>query len=79
MSVSMLARAALRQRAVAGARSIHTTAPVRSSGHYHHLPFAFPGNKKAAFGAKVFVYLLTGFSIPFIASAYQLKKSAGAA
>jgi len=37
-----------------------------------HLPFKFPGDKKGRFGAKVFVFLFTGFSIPFLASAYQL-------
>ncbi|KAF4574883.1 hypothetical protein EYR40_005380 [Pleurotus pulmonarius] len=65
-----------RRVAVAGVRSIHTTAPVRSAGHdYHHLPFAWPGNKKTAFGLKLTSFLLFGFSIPVVASVYQLKKS----
>ncbi|RDB22681.1 hypothetical protein Hypma_010294 [Hypsizygus marmoreus] len=77
MSFAVLARSqAVRQ---VRARAFHTTGPVRAPhGEYHHLPFAWPGNKKAAFGAKVFLYLITGFSIPFIATKYQLIKSQGA-
>ncbi|KAJ8502436.1 hypothetical protein ONZ45_g62 [Pleurotus djamor] len=68
------------RRSVSGFRSLHTTAVARSAGHdYHHLPFAWPGDKKVSFGTKVTVFLIAGFSIPFVASAYQLKKSAGAA
>jgi len=37
-----------------------------------HLPFQFPGDKKFAFGAKLTLFLTFGFSIPFLASAYQL-------
>ncbi|KAI6035289.1 hypothetical protein F5J12DRAFT_792440 [Pisolithus orientalis] len=43
-----------------------------------HLPFQFPGNKRAAFAFKLSAFLISGFSIPFLAAAFQLKK-AGAA
>ncbi|KAG6813493.1 hypothetical protein H0H92_010518 [Tricholoma furcatifolium] len=73
MSVSMLARSSA-LRTVARSRSFHTTSVARSEhGHYHHLPFQFPGkNNKGAFGAKVFIFLATGFSIPFVAAKWQL-------
>ncbi|KII94733.1 hypothetical protein PLICRDRAFT_47753 [Plicaturopsis crispa FD-325 SS-3] len=77
--MSLIARAPrvlLRQQAA-------VRAPVRnmSSGHgeYHHLPFAWPGQKKAKFGAKVTVLLATGFGLPFFAAYLQLRKSGGAA
>jgi hypothetical protein len=35
------------------------------------MPFNYEGSK-AAFGAKVAVFLLTGFSIPMVASYYQM-------
>ncbi|KAI6047273.1 hypothetical protein EDC04DRAFT_2887079 [Pisolithus marmoratus] len=60
---------------------MRVTAPVRFAhghGEYHHLPFQFPGNKRATFALKLSAFLLTGFSIPFLAAAFQLKK-AGAA
>ncbi|KAF8812358.1 hypothetical protein BYT27DRAFT_7132867 [Phlegmacium glaucopus] len=78
--ISILTRSpAFRQQALR-VRAFHASTPARSSGHdhYHHLPFQFPGDKKFAFGAKVTLFLTFGFSIPFLASAYQLKKSAGA-
>jgi hypothetical protein len=37
-----------------------------------HLPFKWPGQKKGVFGFKLFVFLASGFSIPFAAAAYQL-------
>lgn len=37
-----------------------------------HLPFKFPGEKKFAFAAKLTLFLSFGFSIPFLAAAYQL-------
>ncbi|TFK43620.1 hypothetical protein BDQ12DRAFT_718819 [Crucibulum laeve] len=78
--LAQLIRSAPRQQTLVRARAIHASASARSAhGHYHHLPFQLPGDKKAAFGAKLMVYLSVGFSIPFIASYYQLKKSAGAA
>ncbi|EIW82391.1 hypothetical protein CONPUDRAFT_153272 [Coniophora puteana RWD-64-598 SS2] len=49
---------------------------ARFAHDYHHLPFALPGKNRLGFGVKVFAYLITGFSIPFVAAAYQLKKSA---
>jgi len=60
---------------------LRVTSPVRFAhghGEYHHLPFAFPGKKRLAFGAKLSLFLLTGFSIPFSAATYQLKKSGAA-
>ncbi|KAF9006466.1 hypothetical protein BDQ17DRAFT_1540286 [Cyathus striatus] len=79
MSLTVLARAATRQNAIVGARTLHTS-PVTRSAHdnYHHLPFQWPGERKLAFGTKVFVYLAFGFSIPFGAAYYQLRKSASA-
>ncbi|KAF8974225.1 hypothetical protein BDZ97DRAFT_1911430 [Flammula alnicola] len=79
MSMSLLARPALRQQVLARARGFHASRPARSAGHddYHHLPFAWP-ESKSLWGAKVASYLIFGFSIPFIATGYQLKKSAGA-
>lgn len=41
-------------------------------GIMQHLPFQFPGEKKFAFAAKLTVFLTVGFSIPFLAAAYQL-------
>lgn len=40
------------------------------------VPFSY--KSKGLFGAKVAGYLITGFSIPFIAAYYQLSKSGGA-
>ena len=67
------------------ARSDHGHYHVRSRLHMvvsssyltplQHLPFQWPGEKKVTFGAKVAVFLLTGFSIPFLASLYQLSVS----
>ncbi|TFK28819.1 hypothetical protein FA15DRAFT_664886 [Coprinopsis marcescibilis] len=74
--LAVAARTSLRQ----GARGFRTSAVVRSAGHdYHHLPFAWPGNKKLSFGTKMGVFLVAGFSIPFVATALQLKKSSGGA
>ncbi|KAG5716535.1 hypothetical protein E4T56_gene16325 [Termitomyces sp. T112] len=80
MSMAIFARSfILRQQAFARARSFHTTSVARSDhGHYHHLPFQFPGKNKAPFAAKVFVYLATGFAIPFVAAKWQLTKSQSA-
>jgi cytochrome c oxidase subunit 7c len=41
------------------------------SGPTQHIPFNYEGSK-AAFGAKVAVFLLSGFSVPFLASYYQM-------
>lgn len=37
---------------------------------YQHLPFTFSNRK--AFAAKYLTFCLTGFSLPFIATGYQL-------
>ncbi|KAF5387884.1 hypothetical protein D9615_000335 [Tricholomella constricta] len=81
MSMSILARSSvLRQQALARARSFHTTAPARSDhGHYHHLPFQFPGEKKASFAIKLALFMSSGFAIPFAVSKRQLQKSQGGA
>ncbi|KIM68617.1 hypothetical protein SCLCIDRAFT_884864 [Scleroderma citrinum Foug A] len=53
---------------------VHISAPVRYAhghGEYH-----FPGNKRAAFAVKLSAFLLAGFSIPFVAAVFQLKKAA---
>jgi cytochrome c oxidase subunit 7c len=92
MSLSVVARSALRPRQIA-ARGFKSSTPARSAGHgeYHvwtrtslidmlkrthlmqHLPFQFPGNKRLKFGVKVTAYLLSGFSIPFLAAYHQLS------
>ena len=41
-------------------------------GIMQHLPFQFPGEKKFAFAVKLTLFLTSGFSIPFLAAAYQL-------
>jgi hypothetical protein len=41
------------------------------SGPTQHIPFNYEGSK-AVFGVKVAVFLLSGFSIPFAASYYQM-------
>ncbi|KJA29972.1 hypothetical protein HYPSUDRAFT_196268 [Hypholoma sublateritium FD-334 SS-4] len=77
MSLALLARPALRQQTLVRARAFHASRPARSThDDYHHLPFAWPTNK-TVWAAKVTTYLVLGFSIPFIASGYQLHKSAG--
>jgi len=53
-------------------------APSRGVHDYKHIPFEYEGSK-AVFGAKVFVFLLSGFSIPWVAAYYQIRKSAGGA
>ncbi|KAN0097357.1 hypothetical protein V8E55_001803 [Tylopilus felleus] len=74
----MLARAPLSVRSQV--TRLRVASPARYAhghGEYHHLPFAFPKNR-AAFGIKLSLFLISGFSIPFAAAAFQLKK-AGAA
>ncbi|CAL1697757.1 unnamed protein product [Somion occarium] len=43
--------------------------------HRPHLPFTYDKNKKAAFTAKFLAFTGIGFSVPFIATYYQLWKS----
>ncbi|KAH8106180.1 hypothetical protein BXZ70DRAFT_1004460 [Cristinia sonorae] len=50
-----------------------------SSGHGQHETVPFSHSNKGTFALKVTAFLIAGFSIPFIASAYQIKKSAGGA
>ena len=56
-----------------GVRSLRQ--PLLSPSHlsfhfYQHLPFTFSNRK--AFAAKYLTFCLTGFSLPFIATGYQL-------
>jgi len=75
----MLARAPLNLRSqVSRLRVVTPARYAHGHGEYHHLPFAFPGKKRAAFGIKLSLFLITGFSIPFAAAAFQLKKSGAA-
>ncbi|EIN10714.1 hypothetical protein PUNSTDRAFT_132789 [Punctularia strigosozonata HHB-11173 SS5] len=75
--MSLIARNALRQSAL---RSRVLTQSRAFHGPYtpeHAVPFSF--KSKSAFATKTASYLIVGFSIPFIAAVYQLRKSAGAA
>ncbi|KAG2135921.1 uncharacterized protein EDB93DRAFT_1254166 [Suillus bovinus] len=73
----MLARAPLSLRAqVVRARAVPSARFVHGHGEYHHLPFAWPGKKRVSFGIKLTAFLVTGFSIPFVAAKFQLNKSA---
>ncbi|KAF5321591.1 hypothetical protein D9619_000463 [Psilocybe cf. subviscida] len=75
--LSAVARPALRSQTLVRARGFHASRVAKSADHdYHHLPFAWPENK-ISFGVKVSAYLITGFAIPFVAAAYQLKKAGG--
>ncbi|ETW84383.1 hypothetical protein HETIRDRAFT_449869 [Heterobasidion irregulare TC 32-1] len=67
--MSILIRApALRQQIL---RS-RLTAPSRGAhGEYKHIPFKH--DNKPAFAVKVAVFLSLGFSVPFLASFYQLR------
>ncbi|KAH9943036.1 uncharacterized protein BXZ73DRAFT_97099 [Epithele typhae] len=69
--MSILARSAapLRHVALRAPRA----APVRSMHSEQAVPFNY--SNKTAFGAKVFVYLATGFAVPFVAAYYQMSKS----
>ncbi|GAA96001.1 uncharacterized protein L969DRAFT_19708 [Mixia osmundae IAM 14324] len=75
--MQMIARNALRQSALASrqpvlrmsARSVHIENTVNNN-----MPFSY--TNKPAFATKVAVFFVSGFSIPFIAAAWQLHKSA---
>ncbi|KAJ4466504.1 hypothetical protein J3R30DRAFT_2269729 [Lentinula aciculospora] len=76
MSFAFASRSAVRAHSAIFRRQMHASNAVRSPhGEYHHLPFAWPHDKKASFALKLVAYLGFGFSIPFIAGAYQLKKA----
>jgi len=69
--MSLLARApqlAARSRVFIPARNMSS----HGHGEYKHMPFNY--NKTGVFGAKLALYLATGFTIPFVAVAYQLSK-----
>ncbi|THH00411.1 hypothetical protein EW026_g2117 [Hermanssonia centrifuga] len=71
--MSMLVRAPLRQvaahRFAAPSRGVH--------GEYKHIPFDY--SNRRTFGLKVATYLISGFSIPFVAAWFQMQKSSGSA
>ncbi|KAH9007001.1 hypothetical protein EDB86DRAFT_2869481 [Lactarius hatsudake] len=73
--MSFLARTPALRRQIIQSRAF---VPSRGVHGYKHMPFNYEGSK-AVFGAKVAVFLLTGFSIPVVASYYQLRKAAGGA
>jgi len=73
--MSLVVRTSALRRQVFQSRAF---APSRGAHDYKHIPFNYEGSK-AVFGAKVAIFLLTGFSIPFVASYYQIRKSAGGA
>ncbi|KAJ3894580.1 hypothetical protein GG344DRAFT_73883 [Lentinula edodes] len=75
MSLALASRSAARAHSAVFRRQLHASGAIRSPhGEYHHLPFAWPHDKKASFALKLTAYLGIGFAIPFIAGAYQLKK-----
>ncbi|KAI0693060.1 cytochrome c oxidase subunit VIIc-domain-containing protein [Cytidiella melzeri] len=64
----------------AGFRMPRASRQVHSNinwAHPEHLPFGV--TNKRAFTAKYWTFLGVGFSIPFIAGWWQLRKSSGAA
>ncbi|KAF8484944.1 hypothetical protein DFH94DRAFT_689306 [Russula ochroleuca] len=73
--MSLVARTSALRRQIVHSRAF---VPSRGVHGYKHIPFNYEGSK-AAFGAKVAVFLLAGFSVPFVASYYQLRKAAGGA
>ncbi|KAJ3766363.1 hypothetical protein FB446DRAFT_653929 [Lentinula raphanica] len=73
MSLALASRSVARTHSAILRRQLHASHAVRSShGDYHHLPFAWPHDKKASFAIKLTAYLGLGFAIPFVAGAYQL-------
>ncbi|KAI0091959.1 hypothetical protein BDY19DRAFT_990715 [Irpex rosettiformis] len=75
--MSALLRASLRQiPATRGVASRRFMSAEAEKGW--HIPFNYY-KSKPVFGLKVASYLIFGFSIPFVASVYQLRKSGGSA
>ncbi|KAF9055192.1 hypothetical protein BDZ89DRAFT_1152983 [Hymenopellis radicata] len=77
MSLSVIARAPVRSRPVAQwSRSMHVSRPVRSSHGAYTAEDAVPFSSKSKpmFALKLIGFLGFGFSIPVLASAYQLWK-----
>ncbi|KAI0781590.1 hypothetical protein BC629DRAFT_1594331 [Irpex lacteus] len=65
---------------VALSRMPRATRPVHSNinwAHPEHLPFGT--TNRAGFATKYWAFLAAGFSLPFVAGWWQLRKSAGAA
>jgi len=54
------------------ARSMHVDNVVGNN-----MPFSY--DKKGAFAVKITLFLVGGFSIPFVASWWQLRKAGGGA
>lgn len=69
----LLAQRVMRSQVARAATAVRY---ARGHGTYHHLPFQFPGKKRAAFAIKLSAFLLSGFSIPFLAASFQLNKAA---
>ncbi|KAF5393686.1 hypothetical protein D9757_000108 [Collybiopsis confluens] len=77
MSFTLASRSTAITRSAVFKRQLHSSNAVRSGhGEYHHLPFAWPHNKKASFAVKLVAYVGVGFALPFAAGAWQLSKSA---
>jgi len=74
--MSLVARTPVLQRQIIRSRAFVPSRGAHSS--YKHMPFNYEGSK-AAFGARVAIFLLSGFSVPFLASYYQIRKSGGGA
>jgi len=69
-TMSLLARAP--RLAARSARSNMLVQSRGMHGEYKHIPFDY--DKKVPLAIKTFLFLGTGFSIPFVASYYQLSK-----
>jgi len=73
-----LARPVLRNIALQQARAIGKNRYIHVENKVgNNMPFSY--SNKRTLALKVSLFLLTGFSIPFVAAAVQLKKAGGAA
>ncbi|KAK9895801.1 hypothetical protein P389DRAFT_170535 [Cystobasidium minutum MCA 4210] len=77
MSASLLARGVLRNTAamrtskqMVQKRQIHIENAV-----YNNMPFNYK-TAKPILGAKIAIFMITGFSLPFVAAKWQMSKSA---
>ncbi|PCH41179.1 hypothetical protein WOLCODRAFT_162868 [Wolfiporia cocos MD-104 SS10] len=73
-TMTLLARAGVPLRQAARRSPIATPARF-SHGHAEFSPVPFTYKNRKLFAAKVAAYLVGGFAIPFVAAAYQLRKS----
>jgi len=58
------------------ARSVRTRGVHIENTVHNNMPFQY--RNKKAFAVKLFVFSISGFSIPFLAAAYQLSKASAA-